>query len=96
MKLVRFCVLVGFFCLTAASAQIPCEYGCSPSCPMDYSYPVYYPGCDCPWYYDCVPVGTCDYCMYDGVGYCSGWWCWTYYGITFNWPTGCCAGSPGT
>ncbi|MFZ0428467.1 MAG: hypothetical protein WAO20_10155 [Acidobacteriota bacterium] len=42
---------------------------------MDYSYPVYYPGCDCPWYYDCVPVGTCDYCMYDGVGYCSGWWC---------------------
>lgn len=76
------------------SAQLPCEWGCASWCPMEYPYPVYVPGCDCPQYTDCVPVGTCDYCMYGGVAYCSGFWCWSYYPTAFN--MGCCAPYPGT
>lgn len=77
--------------LTILHGQIYCT-ACANGCPMTVSWAHYPDGCGCVDYYECVPVFTCDECLYDGLEYCYDDYggCEYVAQITFNTATGCC------
>ena len=80
------------------NSQFNCTMGCDATCPMTFSWANIVTGCTCTDKYECIPIGTCDVCYFDGMEFCYDdvGQCMSYVQSTFNYYSGCCYVPPAT